>query len=116
MSHAVAAARYGTWMIDPQSATSPNSRKEKVGKRMNDEITVESIRQRIQHIERIQNDDEAAHVLEDELYLSVLTAIAEGKCDNPMQFAQEAIKCCEIDMQRWYSEGTFKPDPNEIWE
>lgn len=46
-------------------------------------------------------DFEAAHVLEDELYLKVLRGIADGTCEDPQQIAKEVIKTQDINFPRY---------------
>lgn len=48
-----------------------------------------------------RRDFEAAHVLEDELYLKVLRGIADGTCEDPQQVAKEAIKTQNISFPRY---------------
>jgi hypothetical protein len=45
-------------------------------------------------------DDEKAHSLEDDLHLSVLEAIAEGRCESPASCAREASKTKNIRFAR----------------
>ncbi|MEH7652306.1 hypothetical protein [Bacillus safensis] len=67
-------------------------------------MTVDDVRKRVEGLRQIAEaeDDEAAHGMEDELYIEVLGAIANG-ADNPEKLAAEALKTLEIEFSRWYS-------------
>jgi hypothetical protein len=55
-------------------------------------MTVDEVRKCVEEIcTASETDSEEAHELEDSLYLAVLTAIAEGKCEDPVAIAKEAI-------------------------
>jgi len=49
------------------------------------------------------NDFEAAHIAEDQLYLDVLQAIADGKCSDPSKLAATAILSRNIQFARYTS-------------
>ena len=66
-------------------------------------LTVKDVIERVQKIFDIRDDDEMAHIYEDNLYLDVLKAIAEEKCDNPAACAREAVKADEIKFSRWHA-------------
>ena len=66
-------------------------------------LTVKDVIERVQKIFDIRGDDEMAHIHEEDLYLDVLKAIAEGKCDNPAACAREAVKTDEIQFSRWHA-------------
>lgn len=55
-------------------------------------------------IEKIKNsgDPESQHRMEDDLYISVLTAIANG-ANDPSSLAKEVLKVSELDFPRWYA-------------
>lgn len=65
-------------------------------------MTVDDVQERVEVIRQIALDDETAHGMEDELYIDVLGAIANG-ADNPEKLAAEALKTLEIEFSRWYS-------------
>ena len=46
-------------------------------------------------------DPEAAHSREDDLYESVLRAIADGLATDPVAMAKEALKTKDIEFPRW---------------
>jgi hypothetical protein len=50
---------------------------------------------------RVTDDDEAAHVLEDELRAWVLKAIASGRCDDPKGCCEEALRTETFKFARW---------------
>lgn len=58
---------------------------------------------RVDKVRAIADDDEAAHQLEDELYIDVLTAIAKGACADPAACARAALLVQEIQFSRWYA-------------
>jgi hypothetical protein len=49
-----------------------------------------------------RKDYEAAHGVEDELWMRVLEAIRDG-AENPSELARIALKTGEIDYPRWYA-------------
>ncbi|WP_024427708.1 hypothetical protein [Bacillus safensis] len=63
-------------------------------------MTVDDVQERVEVIRQIALDDEAAHGMEDELYIDVLEAIANG-ADNPEKLAAEALKTQDIEFYRW---------------
>lgn len=46
-------------------------------------------------------DYEAAHDIEDTLYIALLTEIANGKCHDPKQCAKEALETQKLEFPRW---------------
>lgn len=66
-------------------------------------MNVEDIKKTLAEIKRVSGDPEYAHGLEDELHVAVLTAIANGTCDDPVACAAEALKTEDIDFVRWYA-------------
>ncbi|MBM6615623.1 hypothetical protein JTF06_12075 [Desemzia sp. RIT804] len=58
------------------------------------------VKQVIACIDSIKEDYEAAHYMEDNLYLDVLRHIAEGG-ENAQSIAKEALKSREIDFNRY---------------
>ena len=46
-------------------------------------------------------DHEASHGLEDEMYESLLEAIASGRCDTPMLCSQAALTTNSKEFPRW---------------
>lgn len=65
-----------------------------------DEITAEDIAHRLAAIHAVQNDDERAHGLADDLYRDVLTAIAAGAQDAQL-LAAAALRVETLDFARW---------------
>ena len=51
---------------------------------------------------RARTDREVAHALQDELWLSLLRAIADGACDDPAACCREAAKTADLGGW-WYS-------------
>ena len=64
-------------------------------------MTPDDVRKEIENIRAMQGDPEGAHSREDDLYLQLLTAIANGKCENPALCAKIAIQTQELDFARW---------------
>ena len=46
-------------------------------------------------------DHESLHAAEDDLYLSLLKAIAKGSCEDPQGCAKEALKTQKLKFERW---------------
>jgi hypothetical protein len=61
------------------------------------------VRRRVARVESLAGDDEEAHAEEDDLYLSVLLAIAAGDVANPRGLAAEAVRTKKIKFARWYA-------------
>ena len=64
-------------------------------------MTPDDVRDAVALIKKCTHDNEAAHAQEDDLYLRLLRAIADGSCSDPAACAREAIKTQEADFQRW---------------
>lgn len=58
---------------------------------------------RVVQIGLIAGDPEAAHIAEDELYIDVLKAIADGTATNPQDCALHALDARGLDFNRWYA-------------
>lgn len=66
-------------------------------------MTPDEIKKSVEVISAVAGDNEDAHIKEDELHLAVLTAIADGTCDDPRACAAEAIKTQAIEFTRWHA-------------
>jgi len=64
-------------------------------------MTPETIQQAVDYIRAVQDDPEEAHNAEDHLYVSVLSAIAEGLLDDPAKCARLALSAGDIRFPRW---------------
>jgi hypothetical protein len=64
-------------------------------------MTRGDVRAWVERIARVTDDDEAAHVLEDELRAWVLKAIASGRCDDPKGCCEEALRTETFKFARW---------------
>ena len=66
-------------------------------------MTREKVIEKVKVILRLaqERDHEAAHSAEDKLHQEVLTAIANGRCDDPRSLAEAALKTQGIDFIRW---------------
>ena len=62
---------------------------------------VNEVKKWVDSIKDSRRDFEAAHVLEDELYLKILRGIAAGTCEDPQQVAKEVIKTQDINFPRY---------------
>jgi hypothetical protein len=64
-------------------------------------MRVSEVKFQIERIKEMQGrDDEKAHNMEDELHLSVLSAIASGS-KLAQKLAQEALKSSKLSFKRW---------------
>lgn len=66
-------------------------------------MTPADVQQELATIERIKDDDEAAHGLEDDLWVRVLRCIAEDTAEDPRECARLALTSCLIEFSRWYA-------------
>ncbi len=68
-------------------------------------ITIEFVKQYVQYIAKVAEtgDCEIAHSREDSLFFIILEAIAQNKCENPMECCVEAIKTSQIEFARYCS-------------
>jgi len=65
-------------------------------------MNVADIEERIKKIRAVAPEkDSSAHVLEDELFLDVLKAIAAG-AKNPKELAAAAIVSADLEINRWF--------------
>jgi hypothetical protein len=63
----------------------------------------DKVKDRIEEIKGMMGDNESAHIHEDLLWRDVLSAIADGTCENPQECARLAITTDELDFERWYA-------------
>lgn len=68
------------------------------------EMTIEEVQDRIAEIANaaVRADNETAHLLEDDLFMSVLGAIAGG-APNGRELADAALKALNLGYARWYA-------------
>ena len=64
-------------------------------------MTPADVKTAVKQIKERQGDYEAAHAMEDMLYLEALKAIASGNCDDPQAIAKEAIKTQRLGFARY---------------
>lgn len=64
-------------------------------------ITVESIKSFVEKIKSVKHDDECAHGLEDDMYISILQAIVDDEIEDIKGVCAEALKSQKIDFSRW---------------
>lgn len=65
-------------------------------------MTIEKIKQEVNEISKMAQNNEIAHVMEDDLWEKCLTEIANG-CKDPKKLTQEALKTSCIKFDRWYA-------------
>lgn len=63
-------------------------------------ITIESIKSFVEKIKSVKHD-ECAHGLEDDMYVSILTAIVNDEIEDIKGVCTEALKSQKIDFSRW---------------
>lgn len=63
-------------------------------------MTPEEVMARVEEINKVAEDDERAHSLEDDLRQDVLEAIADG-APNAKELARTALLTSEIEFARW---------------
>jgi hypothetical protein len=64
-------------------------------------MDVGEVREAVERIRAIANDDEAAHEAEDDLYEALLRSIAGGTCADPAACAKAALATKGIGFFRW---------------
>jgi len=64
-------------------------------------MNVKDVQGLVDEVARNKADDEHAHGLEDEMYRSVLAAIADGAAEDPAGMARLALSAGDIEFARW---------------
>jgi hypothetical protein len=64
-------------------------------------MTLEEIKERLQYIESISDDDEAAHGREDDLYEEFIRYVADNAPEPLSELAREVLKSKDITFERW---------------
>lgn len=64
-------------------------------------LTLNTVKERVEKVRKMSGDDEGAHSEEDKLHVDVLQAIAFGTCDDPQACAMESLKTLDIEFSRW---------------
>lgn len=66
---------------------------------------VQEVKDRVRQIQKKSDDEdfEVAHIMEDQLYLDVLQAIADGKVNDPSKVAATALLSRNIQFARYTS-------------
>jgi hypothetical protein len=74
------------------------------GKPGGDAMTIKDVQGRLDMIKVNSDRREGprAHEREDDLFLAVLRAIADGTAEDPVALAREALKSAELEFDRWY--------------
>lgn len=67
------------------------------GSRVN---TTGEILAKVAEIQEVEDDPEQAHAMEDDLYIQVLRAIADG-AENAAELAEAALQSQLLDFDRW---------------
>jgi len=65
-------------------------------------VDLEYIKERVALVELAKDDPESAHIVQDDLWYSVLVAIAEGT-ENASELARAALQVIDIDYPRWHA-------------
>ena len=66
-------------------------------------MTVADVDREIEGLRQLAHDAERAHAREDALRVLVLTAIADGRADDPVGIARAVLRTSEISFARWYA-------------
>lgn len=68
-------------------------------------MTTDEARQRIEDIKAHvhANRFDSAHSMEDELWMDVLKAFADGTTDDPAALARIALETFDIEFPHWYA-------------
>jgi hypothetical protein len=74
---------------------------EECGYRVSAPMTIDGVRECVETIAKVCDDDEVAHNLEDALYEAVLREFASGHDGAVPDLAREALKTKDIDFARW---------------
>lgn len=71
----------------------------------NGTVTPAWVREQVEAIRATaaRHDDEGAHIEEDRLFRAVLSAIRDGRCEDPIECAREVFRVQEIGFSRWYA-------------
>jgi hypothetical protein len=64
-------------------------------------MTIEQINKDLKWLEDNQDDDEAAHAHEDDLYFTFIAYIADGGNENLVEKAELILRSKYIDFSRW---------------
>lgn len=65
--------------------------------------SIKAVRAYVEDVRESANggDYEAAHDIEDMLYITLLTEIANAKCPDPKRYAKEALETQKLEFPRW---------------
>lgn len=66
-------------------------------------MNVDEVLKRVADIAHHADDDEMAHIKEDDLFADLLRAIAAGACDDPQACAEAALASLGIKFSRWHA-------------
>lgn len=66
-------------------------------------LTLLDVKTDLNLLRELSGDDEAAHSFEDSLFITVLTAIANGAAENPQEMARLALTAQDVIFARWYA-------------
>jgi hypothetical protein len=64
-------------------------------------VTVDDVDAEVRRIASMASDPEAAHSIEDDLYVRVLEAIVAWGCDHDAALAAAALKTQDFNFARW---------------
>lgn len=60
-----------------------------------------AVRERVDAIEAVRGDDEAAHSMQDRLFADLIRSMAEGRCVDVAGCAREALRVLDMQFDRW---------------
>lgn len=67
-------------------------------------MTIEDVKKRVEGIGKVGEDnDEAAHSFEDDLYFDFVKHVANSKLGEVSLIAKEVLKTKRFDFGRWYA-------------
>jgi len=65
-------------------------------------MTLKELKEKIKRLENMKDDNEIAHLLEDDLREIVLKEITKGNPEG-QKLAEEVLKTSKINFTRWYA-------------
>ncbi len=66
-------------------------------------INIEEVKATVKRIDSIKEDDEAAHIAEDELHVRFIEYVSETAGEPLRSMAQEILKTNAMEFYRWYA-------------
>jgi hypothetical protein len=66
-------------------------------------MTIDEVRQRVEHIAAVAGDPEIAHAEEDKPYADLLQSIADDVTDEAQEMAELALTVRKMGFERWHA-------------